>query len=111
MLRRLGVALALAWMARIEMVRVGRRGWCWWTADAGVGIETAGGACSWGTAGTAGAGVALRQLGLGLGWNGLRLGLVLRWLGMLMQVGTYLDVLTNLACAGAKTSGAGVAVS
>ena len=63
---------------------VGRRGWRWWTAgtaDAGVGIETAGGACGWGTAGTAGTagtGVALRWLGLGLGWNGLWLGLVLR---------------------------------
>ena len=75
------MALALAWMARIETVRVGRRGWRWWTADAGVGIETAGGACGWGMAGTAGAGVALRRLRLGLGWNGLRLGLVLRRVG------------------------------
>ena len=47
-------------------------------ADAGVGIEMAGGACGWGMAGTAGAGVALQWLGLGLGWNGLWLGLVLR---------------------------------
>ena len=80
-MRRLGVALVLAWMAHIEMVRVGRRGWHWWTADAGVGIETAGSACGWGTAGTAGAGVALRQLRLGLGWNSLWLGLVLRQVG------------------------------
>ena len=85
-------------------------------ADAGVGIETlAGGAGSWGMAGTAGAGMALRQpgngsqLGLGLGWNILQLGLVLRQDAD--TSGTYLDVLTNLVCTGIETTGAGVAVS
>ena len=69
-------------------------GWCWleWLmlmADTDVGIETpAGGAGSWGTAGMAGIGMALRWLGdrswlgLGLALRRLALVLLLRWLGL-----------------------------
>ena len=51
-------------------------------------------------------GVVLRRMGLGLKRSRLRL--ALRWLGVLMPVGTYLDLLT---CAGIEVGGAGVAVS
>ena len=76
--------LVLAWMAGIETVREGWSGWDWWTtgmADAGVGIETAGGAGSWGTTGMlllrwlgeAGVEIARKWLGNEL-WLGLGLG-------------------------------------
>ena len=66
-------------------------------ADAGVGIETAAGRRT-----AAGTGTGMKRIAAGTG---------VETAGDADASGTYLDVLTNLACAGVEASGAGVAVS